>query len=63
MKPVKLAVAVAAALCVGASMAASPSLTLGNYGTVGLGMGSVSGATFGDTWTFNLGTYGGEPPL
>ena len=63
MKPVKLAVAVAAALCVGASMAASPSVTLGNDGTVGFGMGSVSGATFEDTWTFNLGAYAGQPPL
>jgi hypothetical protein len=59
----KFAVASAIALAASVSYAASPSVTLGSDGTVGFGMGGVVGATFSDTWTFNVGTYAGVPPL
>lgn len=63
MKMTKLVVAGAIAAGLGAAQAASPSVTLGSDGTVGFGMGGVTGATFEDTWTFNMGSFAGLPPL
>jgi PEP-CTERM motif len=59
----KLAVASAIAVAASGSFAASPSVTVGSDGTVGFGLGGVTGATFSDTWTFMVGTYAGAPPF
>lgn len=54
---------VAGLLAAGAasSFAASPSVTIGSDGTVGFGLGGVTGATFSDTWTFMLGNFTDAP--
>lgn len=55
LKPLVAAALLAAAAS--GSHAANVTVTLGNDGTLGFGAGSITGATFTDTWNLALGSF------